>query len=210
MKKIVFGVIVGILMSSTVFAASTIKSAYFNENIKLTVNGNATDVQFVTVELDGQANGSNYAPMAGILKALNDNAGINATYGYDSKTQTINVSVGQAVSANSVQQAKLSTLEKPAPPNEQLGSGMEWVWCEEGSFSGWCIKYNGCTYIHEIMMKELGYRTSIRSDAKGKFENYAYKTGSSKTITFNHSDTAQTISTNISRYVNLDWLKANL
>jgi hypothetical protein len=90
MKKFMLGFLTCLLLSATVvYGASAIKEAYFNEGLKLAVNGAQSDVKFVTVEIEGERYGRNYVSVADFIKALNDNAGLSATVDFDSKTQTI-------------------------------------------------------------------------------------------------------------------------
>lgn len=90
MKKFILGFLTCLLLSTTVvYGASIIKSAYFNETLKLAVNGSQADVAFVTVEVEGEQYGRNYVSVADFVKALNDKAGLNATVDFDSASKTI-------------------------------------------------------------------------------------------------------------------------
>lgn len=75
MKKIISGFILGMFLTSiiTVFSASAIKSAMFNDIIKLEVDGKPVNSELVTVVLDGQENGSNYVPARALVEAMGGN-----------------------------------------------------------------------------------------------------------------------------------------
>jgi len=62
MKKFISGLIVGMIIMTTVasFAASKIKEAYFNDAVKLTVDGKTIVTEIATITKDSQVNGSNY------------------------------------------------------------------------------------------------------------------------------------------------------
>lgn len=72
MKKFVSGLLVGIIIMSMVtgFAAGVIKSAVFNQEIKLEVDGNPISTDLVTVVLQGQVNGSNYVSARALAEAM--------------------------------------------------------------------------------------------------------------------------------------------
>lgn len=76
MRNTIKGFIIGLLMGTlgmvTVFAASGIKSAEFNDN-KVIYNGKALDLtnaQMISVIKDGEENISNYMPVRAILEQM--------------------------------------------------------------------------------------------------------------------------------------------
>jgi len=72
MKKFVTGLLAGIIIASSfaVMAATGIKEAYFNDVIKLVVDGKIIDTEIVTVTPEGQVNGKNYVSARDLAEAL--------------------------------------------------------------------------------------------------------------------------------------------
>jgi hypothetical protein len=71
-KSFVSGIFVGsiLVFSISTFAASIIKSAFFNDKIKLIVNGKQLDTEIVSVIKESQTNGSNYVSARALGEAL--------------------------------------------------------------------------------------------------------------------------------------------
>lgn len=92
MKKFISGLLAGIMIASTlvVMAASGIKEAYFNEVIKLVVDGKVIDTEIVTVTPEGQANGKNYVSARDLAEAL------GATVTWDGAKKEIQISTVQS------------------------------------------------------------------------------------------------------------------
>lgn len=72
MKKLIAGIIAGILitLTATSYAASIIKSVYFNDNVKLQVNGKLITTEILTATKEGQINGSNYVSARALAEAM--------------------------------------------------------------------------------------------------------------------------------------------
>jgi hypothetical protein len=222
MKKFILMFLACLLLSTTfVYSASVIKSAYFNEGLKLTVNGSEADIRFITVELEGEQYGRNYVSVADFVKALNDYAGLDATVDFDSKSQTIiidtNVTTPAAITTpvtKTLATTETATQDVPPIPNDKLSDGMEWVWYEHAGGYEWSIKYNDCIYLNEFAMEyHYGFRTNFRiiteEGKKGTIiilgdEQYISSKNSSMTIPFNEHDTNQAIING--HYVNITWL----
>lgn len=97
MKKFLVCILVlSLSFASVAFGASIIKNSYFNENLKLVVNGNPVDIRIVTVELEGEQYGRNYYSIADLVKALNDYGGISAKVDFDSSTKTTIIEIEQS------------------------------------------------------------------------------------------------------------------
>ncbi len=79
MKKFISGLIIGILVSITLtsFAASTIKTAFFNPAILLKVDGKIVDTDIITAVKEGQINGKNYVSARDLAEAM----GATVTWG---------------------------------------------------------------------------------------------------------------------------------
>ena len=120
MKKFILGFLTCLLLSTTVvYGASIIKASYFNDTLKLAINGSQADVKFVTVELEGEQYGRNYVSVADFVKALNDKAGLNATVDFDSKTKTILVeSKVESAAVAPVKKEVVNVSEDAGFPNE--------------------------------------------------------------------------------------------
>jgi hypothetical protein len=221
MKKFILMLLACLLLSTTiVYGASVIKSAYFNEGLKLAVNGSQVDVRFITVELEGEQYGRNYVSVADFVKALNDYAGLNATVDFDSKTQTIivdaKVSTPTAITAPAttpLTTPKSTAQDIPPIPNDEISDGMEWVWHEHAGGYEWSIKYNDCIYLNEFAMKyHYGFRVDSHiikeANEKGilplRDEEYITSKNSSTTIPFDKHNTDQAVANG--HYVNVTWL----
>jgi len=102
-----------LLSTTVVYGASIIKSAYFNETLKLAINNSQADVKFITVELEGEQYGRNYVSVADFIKALNDNAGLNATVDFDSKTQTIVIDSKKAATSTTAATSYPAKISEP-------------------------------------------------------------------------------------------------
>lgn len=102
MKKILFGIIIGIILSSSVaFGTDIIRNSYFNSDLKLAINNHqVSDIRIVTVELEGEQYGRNYYSIADLIKAINDYGGISAKVDFDSATKTTIVEIGEGVAEN--------------------------------------------------------------------------------------------------------------
>lgn len=72
MKKFISGLLIGLLLATsiTAFAASTIKTAYFSDTTKLTVDGKSINTEILYAIKSGQANGSNYVGARALAEAL--------------------------------------------------------------------------------------------------------------------------------------------
>jgi len=88
MKKFVSGLLTGIIIASafTAMAATGIKEAYFNDVIKLVVDGKVIDTEIVTVTSEGQVNGKNYVSARDLAEAL------GATVTWDGAKKEIQIS----------------------------------------------------------------------------------------------------------------------
>lgn len=88
MKKFIIGFILGSLIFSFagVYAANTIKSAIFNNDIKYNIYGNEFTTETLSVTLDGQTSGKNYVS----VRALAEKMG--AVVEYDEILKTIFIS----------------------------------------------------------------------------------------------------------------------
>jgi hypothetical protein len=208
MKKFILMLLACLLLSTTiVYGASIIKSAYFNEGLKLAVNNSEADVRFITVELEGEVYGRNYVSIADVIKALNDYAGLNATVDFDSKSQTIivdaKVSTPAAITTTTVQ-TKTVTESIPQPPAYTLDDGMEWVLYGEGNYRDWAIKYNDCIYYNEFLLSGFGYRITLRTNEKGIPEEFA--TDETNFIPYDKYNINHAMYANHGIYTNLTWL----
>jgi len=96
-KGIVTGLIIGILITSSVaFGADAIRNVYFNQDLKLAINGKPIqDLRIVTVELEGEQYGRNYYSIADLVKALNDFGGVVAKVDFDAGTKTTVIDIEQ-------------------------------------------------------------------------------------------------------------------
>jgi len=91
MKKFISGLIVGMIIMTTVasFAASKIKEAYFNDAVKLTVDGKTIVTEIATITKDSQVNGSNYVSARALAEAMGGTvAWANNTVVVTTKKQT--------------------------------------------------------------------------------------------------------------------------
>lgn len=98
-RQLIIGIVIGIILASTVaFGADIISNSYFNDNLKLAINGNEVqDIRIITVEIEGEQYGRNYYSIADLIKAFNDYGGISAKVDFDAKTQTTVVEVEREV-----------------------------------------------------------------------------------------------------------------
>jgi hypothetical protein len=117
MKKFIMGFIVCLTLTTSVYAAGVIKNSYFNESLKLDINGNLSTVKFITVEIEGEQWGRNYVSVADFIKALNDNAGMNATVDFDPNTQTIIVDSVQENTVTSIKVEESTTVDEMYTPD---------------------------------------------------------------------------------------------
>ena len=108
-KKVISGIIIGILimLTATSYAASKIKSVYFNDNAKLQVNGKIITTEILTATKEGQTNGSNYVSaralaeaMGGIVDWKNNTVIVTSTAPNSSTTQTNEFEDGSIYSGN--------------------------------------------------------------------------------------------------------------
>ena len=92
MKKFISGLIFGIIIASlvTTFAADTIKSAVFNDIIKLKVDRKLVDTELITVVLQGETNGKNYVSVRALAEAM------GGTVTWNGSTNTIEVTKNAA------------------------------------------------------------------------------------------------------------------
>ncbi len=72
MKKFISGLLVGLIIASSlaVIAAPKIKEAFFNDVIKLEVDGKTIDTDMVTVILEGSVDGTNFVSARALAEAL--------------------------------------------------------------------------------------------------------------------------------------------
>lgn len=98
-RQLIIGIVIGVILASTVaFGADIISNSYFNDNLKLAINGNEVqDIRIITVEIEGEPYGRNYYSIADLIKAFNDYGGISAKVDFDAKTQTTVVEVEREV-----------------------------------------------------------------------------------------------------------------
>lgn len=125
MKKLLVCILIlSLSFASVAFGASVIRNAYFNEDLKLVINGNPVDIRIVTVELEGEQYGRNYYSIADLVKALNDYGGISAKVDFDSNTKTTIIEVektvaqDETVSNNSKQAISVSTPVTTVTPTK--------------------------------------------------------------------------------------------
>jgi len=118
-KGIVIGLIIGILITSSVaFGADAIRNVYFNQDLKLAINGKPIqDLRIVTVELEGEQYGRNYYSIADLVKALNDFGGVVAKVDFDSVTKTTVVEIEKSTIDNT--NPKITPTPNSLEPNEQ-------------------------------------------------------------------------------------------
>ena len=116
-KNIILGVIIGIIISSSVaFGTDIIRNSYFNSDLKLVINNHQVpDIRIVTVELEGEKYGRNYYSIADLIKALNDYGGISAKVDFDSVTKTTIVEIGETVTKNVYSEPLTETNVNPTP-----------------------------------------------------------------------------------------------
>ena len=62
MKRFISGLVIGIVLSAAVtsFAATALKEAYFNNIVKLNVDGKSVTTDVLSATIQGQVNGKNY------------------------------------------------------------------------------------------------------------------------------------------------------
>lgn len=98
-RQLIIGIVIGVILASTVaFGADIISNSYFNDNLKLAINGNPiNDIRIVTVEIEGEQYGRNYYSIADLIKAFNDHGGVSAKVDFDSETQTTVVEVEREI-----------------------------------------------------------------------------------------------------------------
>lgn len=98
-RQLIIGIVIGVILASTVaFGADIISNSYFNDNLKLAINGNEVqDIRIITVEIEGEPYGRNYYSIADLIKAFNDYGGISAKVDFDAKTQTTVIEVEREV-----------------------------------------------------------------------------------------------------------------
>lgn len=72
MKKFLSGLLIGaiLMLTITTFAAGKIKEAFFNDTIKLEVDGKTVNTDMVTVILEGSVDGTNYVSARALAEAL--------------------------------------------------------------------------------------------------------------------------------------------
>lgn len=99
MKKFISGLIIGILLTSSTFAATLIKEAYYNSDIKIRVNGQYVQTTPITVIDEGQTNGRNFTSVRDIAEAM------GGTVYWNGDTGTIDI-VSQAVESKYVEPEK--------------------------------------------------------------------------------------------------------
>lgn len=118
-KNIILGVIIGIIISSSVaFGTDIIRNTYFNSNLKLAINNHQVpDIRIVTVELEGEKYGRNYYSIADLIKALNDYGGISAKVDFDSVTKTTIVEIEKSTIDNT--NPKITPAPNSLEQNEQ-------------------------------------------------------------------------------------------
>jgi len=159
LKTLVFGIIIGILLSSTVaFGASTIKEAYFNDALKISVNNAAGDVEIVTVTKDGEQYGRNYVSVADYNKLLNDGAGLNLTTDFDQKSGTIVVQ-SKVESVSSTKSAEVKAVSETTDKITQTPDGITQIDTIDGK------QYVAITYIRKKII-EKGYAFQYTSKTK--------------------------------------------
>ena len=97
MKKFLSGLLVGVILMITIttFAAGAIKEAFFNETIKLEVDGKVVDTDMVTVILEGSVDGTNYVSARALAEAL------GAKVEWDGKNKKILVTSKDAIPVTS-------------------------------------------------------------------------------------------------------------
>lgn len=87
----VYGLITGLLIAIPLvgFAATkNIKKASFNTDTSITIDGKPSSLQLIAVTLDGDTNGSNYAPVRSVVEAMGGEVSYNAkTKNIDIQTQ---------------------------------------------------------------------------------------------------------------------------
>ncbi len=116
-KNIILGVIIGIIISSSVaFGTDIIRNSYFNSDLKLAINNHqVSNIRIVTVELEGEKYGRNYYSIADLVKALNDYGGISAKVDFDSVTKTTIVEIGETLTKNVNSKPPTETNVSPTP-----------------------------------------------------------------------------------------------
>jgi hypothetical protein len=72
MKRFLSGLLIGIILSTllTVFAASKIKSAFFNPKIAVTVDGKRIETEVISVIKEGEVNAKNYVSARDLAEAM--------------------------------------------------------------------------------------------------------------------------------------------
>lgn len=118
-KNIILGVIIGIIISSSVaFGTDIIRNSYFNSDLKLAINNHqVSNIRIVTVELEGEKYGRNYYSIADLVKALNDYGGISAKVDFDSVTKTTIVEIEKSTIDNT--NPKITPTPNSLEQNEQ-------------------------------------------------------------------------------------------
>lgn len=116
-RQLIIGIVIGVILASTVaFGADIISNSYFNDNLKLAINGNPiNDIRIVTVEIEGEQYGRNYYSIADLIKAFNDYGGISAKVDFDAKTQTTVIEVEREV-------VMIIPTPEPTPTPEPVNS----------------------------------------------------------------------------------------
>jgi len=98
MKKFLCGVLIGIIVmiSITALGANIIHNSYFNNEIKIEVDGKQVDTDIVTVELQGEQYGKNYVAARDLAEAMGGNVK------WDGNNKKIIVATGQPTTSHKV------------------------------------------------------------------------------------------------------------
>lgn len=134
-KQTTIAFILGITIALSVpVAAATkaIKEAKFNTATSITVDGQAVPLELVAVTLDGNTNGSNYAPVKALAEAM------GGTVEYDSTTKVIDVSTNTtaptAETVSTPSTVATSTIETKLTPDEIKCTQFNGKWYVEVGF----------------------------------------------------------------------------
>lgn len=119
MKKFIAGMLTGMLITTSLaaFAASTIRQAYFNDAVRLMVNGSTVNAEVLTVQKEGQSYASSYVGARALAEAL------GATVEWRNNTIIV-TGAGSAASENAV----LGTVLNPASIGSQLTYKFSDIW----------------------------------------------------------------------------------
>lgn len=108
MKRFISGLVIGIVLSAAVtsFAATALKEAYFNDIVKLNVDGKSVTTDVLSATIQGQAYGKNYVSARDLAEAM------GGMVFWNQETKTISVTTNKVSASTPTTSYSYS---KPAP-----------------------------------------------------------------------------------------------